>query len=841
MRWAAWTCGCLAIVAAVVALSGPVSGHHDVAEETLPFETSFSAAVWTGEEAIVFPGSADEVPPVLAHDPQAGEVRRTNATMPTYRAAGAAFWNGTHAFLLGGYTYHTDTSPAAHALRYDPSSETLETLAGEMPSPRWQASVAYDGQRYAYVFGGDTHRCNATDDILRYDVRNDEYERLDVSLPSPRAKTSAVWANGSAYVFGGQECDGDALDEVVRFTPSDEDSAFSRDGEVEVMDATFRYGSHEASAVWTGEEALVLGADFCSDVKVYDPEADTFSKRDRAISCREEFGAAYDGQRAYIYGGDESRWSDHDTIVMHPGPVTVPGPTRDLRTQTGPGLDEITLTWKAPYHDGESEITDYRIYVKDGDGFEVLDEVDGEARSFVHEGLEQGEEHTYEVAAVNDVGAGQPAGPVTEHAPREPDAPPHVGAWRGGGQGNIGVYWRAPEDDGGREITHYRLYRSSPNTSASLIAELTDTEYKDQGLEDGVEYTYEVTAVNELGESQAASVTETAPEKPTEPRGLATSTGPGQGEVTLTWTRPVDDGGIDIHYHVYHVTDDGERVLLGEVADRWDREPSFVDDSLADGENRTYRVTAVNDVGEGPASSAVEGRAPWSPDPVASIEAHPGAEPGTARLMWTPPANTGGVPLEGYRITRAGPSGQPVTVAEVGPNVDGFLDEGATPGTEVVYRVHPVNPAGEPSSEEPAAATTVAASVSSNARAAMLLFSGSADPQPSEVTLDPGGRLHMAHGGLGLANPRDDGQDVWAEGYCFEYKRAKGDSMGTGDTFELTFQTTPELDRLQVSTDGRTFEDCPDFSYRVEDGAAVVDMLLGYYWSDGEGTIRVTT
>ena len=159
---------------------------------------------------------------------------------------------------------------------------------------------------------------------------------------------------------------------------------------------------------------------------------------------------------------------------------------------------------------------------------------------------------------------------------------------------------------------------------------------------------------------------------PGAPTGL-TATG-GNGQVTLNWTAPADNGGVNItNYRVYRGTASGGETLLttggcgglGAVL-------SCTDTGLANGQAYYYRVSAVNSIGEG----AQSGEATATPTgcPQTQLLGNPGFETGSA-TPWTAtagviankaaePAHTGSWDawLDGYGSTRTDTLSQPVTL-----------------------------------------------------------------------------------------------------------------------------------------------------------------------------------
>jgi PKD repeat protein len=125
----------------------------------------------------------------------------------------------------------------------------------------------------------------------------------------------------------------------------------------------------------------------------------------------------------------------------------------------------------------------------------------------------------------------------------------------------------------------------------------------------------------------ASPIAGTAPGAPTG----ATATA-GNGQVSLSWTPPASNGGVDItSYRVYRGTTSGSETLLtsggcsglGVVV-------SCTDTGLTNGQAYYYKVTAVNALGESPQSNEATAT-PVAPGcPAAQLLGNPGFETGTA-------------------------------------------------------------------------------------------------------------------------------------------------------------------------------------------------------------------
>ena len=74
----------------------------------------------------------------------------------------------------------------------------------------------------------------------------------------------------------------------------------------------------------------------------------------------------------------------------------------------------------------------------------------------------------------------------------------------------------------------------------------------------------------------------------------------GNGQITLTWAAPVSDGGSSItNYKIYRGTSQGAETLLATAGNVL----TYTDSSVTNNQTYYYKISAVNNVGEGPKSS----------------------------------------------------------------------------------------------------------------------------------------------------------------------------------------------------------------------------------------------
>jgi len=383
------------------------------------------------------------------------------------------------------------------------------------------------------------------------------------------------------------------------------------------------------------------------------------------------------------------------------GGPTVPGPPIGLATSGGIG--QITLTWSPPTSNGGSPITNYRIrrdVVSGGESFLV--EI-GNVLAYIDAGLGSGQRYYYAVTAKNAIGEGPKSNEASAKTFSAPSPPIGLAAMAGNGQ--VTLTWSPPADNGGSSITNYRVYRGTASGVETFTTEIGNVlTYIDTSLVNGQRYYYKVSAKNAVGEGPQSSETSAVPATtPGPPIGLSAVAG--NGQVTLTWSAPSDNGGAVItNYMVYRGTISGGEtfiVQLGNVL-------SHTDTGLANGQKYYYKVSAVNDVGEGQLSneaSATPSSGMSPPSEPNGLQAAPGNQQVT--LTWMTPSSDGGSPITRYVVYRGTTAGGETLLAEI-RNVLTYIDAGLANGQMNFYKVSAVNAAGEGPKSNEASATPVA-------------------------------------------------------------------------------------------------------------------------------------
>ena len=207
-----------------------------------------------------------------------------------------------------------------------------------------------------------------------------------------------------------------------------------------------------------------------------------------------------------------------------------------------------------------------------------------------------------------------------------------IGLRASSGSGSVRLSWNRPSEDGGSPIIRYEV-RFAPAGEA-----WSDWENVGAGargvtvgnLVNGREYVFEVRAVNALGKGGAETVQATPerripPPPPPPPPGNGGGGGgllflpeaplglmamPGEGAVRLEWTPPESDGGTPILRYEYRLQEGrgefGEWTPIADSAPGEVNATGYTVGELGKGTVYVFELRAVNLVGEGPESEAVE-------------------------------------------------------------------------------------------------------------------------------------------------------------------------------------------------------------------------------------------
>ena len=227
--------------------------------------------------------------------------------------------------------------------------------------------------------------------------------------------------------------------------------------------------------------------------------------------------------------------------------------------------------------------------------------------------------------------------------PGAPEPISSIGLGASPASGSMRLSWNRPSDNGGSAIIRYEVrYQAVGETWSEWENVGAGSRGVTVGnLVNGREYVFEVRAVNALGKGGAESVQAT-PERriaPPPPRGggggggggggllfppeapLGLMAMPGDGAVRLEWGPPESDGGTPILRYEYRLKEGrgefGEWTPIADSAPGEVNATGYTVGELGKGTVYVFELRAVNLVGNGPVSEAVEAvmgldRAYWS-------------------------------------------------------------------------------------------------------------------------------------------------------------------------------------------------------------------------------------
>ncbi|WP_156761555.1 Ig-like domain-containing protein [Microbacterium karelineae] len=235
----------------------------------------------------------------------------------------------------------------------------------------------------------------------------------------------------------------------------------------------------------------------------------------------------------------------------------------------------------------------------------------------------------------------------------------------------VTLTWRPPADNGAT-IEQYRVEAASASDGSTFSQTCGETTCTLTGLTNNVTYTFVVTAINAVGDSEPSPVSTEArpdvrPDQPDPPRVPSF----GDGELTATWEEPHTDGSPISRYdlEISPTPPNGvARVELpaGTTEHTWG--------GLVNGTSYSFRVRAHNDAPDPSDWSAtspgkVPARAPDAPGaPTASRQGDIGRTPGDILVEWSAVTGTaaGGDAVDVYEVQAyegGSPHGEPKRVS----------------------------------------------------------------------------------------------------------------------------------------------------------------------------------
>ena len=258
-----------------------------------------------------------------------------------------------------------------------------------------------------------------------------------------------------------------------------------------------------------------------------------------------------------------------------------------------------------------------------------------------------------------------------------------------GGEMLIDLAWGPPQVTNGTLILGYTIYRGDTPTSLSLYADTGNvTTYRDTHVTAGTTYYYQVSAKNKFGEGPMSNVANATPygRKSGPPIDLIAKGY--DGSVQTDWKVPSDNGSSAIqYYNIYRGLNSTNLTYLNRSS-----KLEYLDKDVSNGVTYYYKVSAVNNDGEGP-SSNIANATPYGSPPGPPIDLFANGYDGYVQTDWTAPSDPGTSAILYYKIYR-GLNATSLNYLNQSSSLD-YIDRAVQNNVTYFYKVSAVNKNGE--------------------------------------------------------------------------------------------------------------------------------------------------
>lgn len=320
-----------------------------------------------------------------------------------------------------------------------------------------------------------------------------------------------------------------------------------------------------------------------------------------------------------------------------------------------PALGEFSFTFEDGSGRGAS-ITDHNIYL-DGNKLEAGAYTIEGNKVTVKNVTNGGTGHKFYITAITAINGG-----ICESAKPDPEytvitgvplVPGNVKAIAGVASATI-AFDKSEDISAEHPVTKYNIYKIENGVETLLTSVSSRDEnnniperysYTVSGLTNGTEYSFSVSALNDLGESEHCGVS-VKPGTPTAPE--IESVTPSSGKLEVKWSEPErSNAGAITKYGVY----------LNGVLAKTTPETSMLIGDLENGSEYVITVSAFNYVGEGEKSDPVTATPGGPPDKISDIDyelTYNETDKCGVELTWKAPEDTGGLDITGYKVIGEG-------------------------------------------------------------------------------------------------------------------------------------------------------------------------------------------
>uniref|UniRef100_A0A8C7I473 Titin n=1 Tax=Oncorhynchus kisutch TaxID=8019 RepID=A0A8C7I473_ONCKI len=286
-----------------------------------------------------------------------------------------------------------------------------------------------------------------------------------------------------------------------------------------------------------------------------------------------------------------------------------PGPPEGPMKITGVTSEKAYLHWSHPLHDGGASCSHYIIEKRETSRLSwTVVEPRIQAVSYKVTKLLPGNEYIFRVTAVNKFGIGEPleSDPVIARNPFVTPSAPSTPEASAITRDSMVLTWERPADNGGSDIDGYVLEKRDKEGirwTKCNKKRLNDIRFRCTGLTEGHSYEFRVSAENAAGVGVPSAPTEYIkacdatypPGPPNNPK----VTDHSSTTVSLSWTRPIYDGGAAIKGYVVEMREEGDEEWITCTPPTGVQATHFTVKKLRENAEYYFRICAINIEGVG--------------------------------------------------------------------------------------------------------------------------------------------------------------------------------------------------------------------------------------------------
>ena len=565
-----------------------------------------------------------------------------------------------------------------------PPSGDVEGTPSTRPQPPTITDITHGHQKLIVTWTAPTDADTGGSDITGYIVQwkkgTDPYNATNQATPpvSPYEITNLL--NGTEYtvrVF--------AVNESYPDEPSDESNEMTGTPSTKPQpptDVTIAgFGDESLAVSWTAPTNADTGGSPVTGFKIqWKLNSDDVWNTSTYTEVDDE-----DGQSPYTINQGLSNGIKYDVRVLAVNDNTntddnTSGPSNSATgipsrkpdapigvdiTDYGDGWLEVTWNAVTGTDTGGSDIKNYIVQWKSGENYDTTNQATPAASPYTITNLENGTEYTVRLLAVNETYPNDPSADPGDgtnedsETPRTKPQPPTGVNISEYGHEYLKVAWTAPEDNGGSDLTEFKVQwkygtktfqdaaTDSREQTVTAVSGKTDYETTISSLANGTKYTVQVLAVNGNRASDntsdssntASGTPSTTPDAPKS----VTITNKGDRTLTVTWKPPDEIGGLAITNYKVQWKGKDETEWTSPANDKGATDRSHEITDLTNGIMYTLQVFAKNENGYSNEPGEVTGIPSKKPNPPTDVEVTAHGY-GWLEVTWTEPEDKGGLP-----------------------------------------------------------------------------------------------------------------------------------------------------------------------------------------------------